>query len=479
MEKKILIEDILLKMNYDLSKTLTENKNFVTEQAVGFEQSLDRKNQQELNQAAEKSKQQLKPGEVDVSNEYMKVPGHWALATPYGYIWVPEGTKYKLFTGNVEEDNKIFDWSGINTELKKKGFPCVGKITPELVSKQLLKKDTCRVFWLPTGERYYFWWKVNEICQLSATGYLNTEDNSWYKSPKVIDTRNDWQKFLDEHGVAFQIAGSLIVAILGTVATAGFGAPASMAILLEVLGEMAINIPVGIRELEKGENISASISFLFAVLPLIKTAAGLGKISDEMAKNLSEKLAKENITNNAEMTTFIKTLSKEEQQAMNIMLKQDPKNLIKVTENTLNTDVKNWLKTNRKELLGKLPLTKREWAKSLGVDIITTTPLMIYKVFYGKELNAEEARKLNGFILSFPKESQEQVVTQLVNDPKLIEQAINNPDETKKYIESLKPKFETGVIMTPQQSDSASLSGLEYINNHLDDILGNTPESKK
>ena len=198
-----------------------------------------------------------------------------------------------------------------------------------------------------------------------------------------------------------------------------------------------------------------------------------------MAKNLSEKLAKENITNNAEMTTFIKTLSKEEQQAMNIMLKQDPKNLIKVTENTLNTDVKNWLKTNRKELLGKLPLTKREWAKSLGVDIITTTPLMIYKVFYGKELNAEEARKLNGFILSFPKESQEQVVTQLVNDPKLIEQAINNPEETKKYIESLKPKFETGVIMTPQQSDSASLSGLEYINNHLDDILGNTPESKK
>ena len=161
------------------------------------------------------------------------------------------------------------------------------------------------------------------------------------------------------------------------------------------------------------------------------------------------------------------------------MLKQDPKNLIKVTENTLNTDVKNWLKTNRKELLGKLPLTKREWAKSLGVDIITTTPLMIYKVFYGKELNAEEARKLNGFILSFPKESQEQVVTQLVNDPKLIEQAINNPEETKKYIESLKPKFETGVIMTPQQSDSASLSGLEYINNHLDDILGNTPESKK
>jgi len=91
----------------------------------------------------------------------------------------------------------------------------------------------------------------------------------------------------------------------------------------------------------------------------------------------------------------------------------------------------------------------------------------------------KKQENLIGFILSFPKESQEQVVAQLVNDPKLIEQAINNPDETKKYIESLKPKFETGVEMTPQQSDSASLSGLDYINTHLDDILGNTPESKK
>jgi hypothetical protein len=31
MDKKILIEDILLKMNYDLSKTLTENKEFINE----------------------------------------------------------------------------------------------------------------------------------------------------------------------------------------------------------------------------------------------------------------------------------------------------------------------------------------------------------------------------------------------------------------------------------------------------------------
>lgn len=462
-----ILKDILLKMNYDLSKSLNENIQKIFEQGSA-DINIDRQNKLQITQGPEPSQpKQLRPGEVKVENEYMQVPGHFPVLTPFnGYIFIPNESRYVLFDG-TENLTKLYSYSDVTK-----------KPTEEKL-KSILKKGTLKSFTVPSGEKYWFIPLLGkEFGDLKYGGY-KTLDGAQYQTPKVIDTRNDWQKFLDEHGVAFQIAGSLIVAILGTVATAGFGTPASMAILLEVLGEMAINIPVGIRELEKGENISASISFLFAVLPLIKTAAGLGKISDEMAKNLSEKLAKENITNNAEMTTFIKTLSKEEQQAMNIMLKQDPKNLIKVTENTLNTDVKNWLKTNRKELLGKLPLTKREWAKSLGVDIITTTPLMIYKVFYGKELNAEEARKLNGFILSFPKESQEQVVVQLVNDPKLIEQAINNPDETKKYIESLKPKFETGVIMTPQQSDSASLSGLEYINNHLDDILGNTPESKK
>ena len=36
MDKKILIEDILLKMNYDLSKTLTENKEFINEQKTYY-----------------------------------------------------------------------------------------------------------------------------------------------------------------------------------------------------------------------------------------------------------------------------------------------------------------------------------------------------------------------------------------------------------------------------------------------------------
>ena len=120
-----------------------ENKKFINEQATGYEQYLDIKSEDELSQASKKSEIKLRPGEVDVSNEYMKVPGHWALATPYGYIWVPEGTKYKLFTGNIAEDNKSYDWSNFDTELKKAGVPCAGKITPEIVSKQLLKKGTC------------------------------------------------------------------------------------------------------------------------------------------------------------------------------------------------------------------------------------------------------------------------------------------------------------------------------------------------
>lgn len=457
MEKNNILKDILLKMKYNPLNTLTENK-ILVEQPIGYDYALERQAQKQLSQAAEANKLKLRPGEVDVSNEFLMVPGHWALSTPYGYIWVPEGTEYKLFDGNLETDTKWYDFTKTDAEFKRTGFPCVGKITPQVVQSKLLVKGTCRIFFLPTGEKYIFMWKVSETCQLSATGYMNTADGSYYKSPKVIDTRTEWQKFLDEHAIAFQIAGSLVLALVGTILTAGLGAPASLAIALEILGEMAINIPVGIRELEKGENVGASLSFIFAVLPIVKTAAGLGKISSTMAAELSQDLANANIKTSEELATFVKSLPADKQLAMNIVLKQDPKNLQKVISTNLNEELSKWLQTNRKSLLGKLPVTSRAWAKSLGVDAMIFAPAMAYKVFFGTELPPEEARKLNGFVLSYPPESQKRVIEIMVTNPDVIKTVIKDEETAKKIIDTyFKPKDpNTGLDYTPQQIDSIS-----------------------
>ena len=466
MDKKILIEDILLKMNYDLSKTLTENKEFINEQGSA-DININRKNQEQLNQSSETIKQQLRPGEVDVSNEYMKVPGHIAISSPGNtYIWIPKESKYTLFSGS-KDDFKYMDWSQV------KKIPTYEQLIT------LLKPGTLKSFTTPSGERYFYVPKIHtEFGDLKLSGYINANGQR-YVSPKVDDTRSSWQKFLDDYGLPFQLVGSLLVGILGTIATEGFGAPVSWAMFFEIVGELGLNIPMAVRESQKGENISSTMSILFAILPMVKYGAGLGKISDETAQILADKLSKANIQTEKELLNFIKTLPESEKLAMNMVLKQDPKNLKKISEQIINKETLKFLQSNRKNILGKLPLTSREWAKSLGIDILTIGPLITYKIWKGEELKPEEARKLNGFILSFPKQSQQEVVATLINDPKLIEQAINNPEETKKYIESLKPKFDTGIEMTPQQSDSASLSGLEYIKNNLDDILGNTPESKK
>lgn len=457
-----VLNEILLRMNYDSRKTLSENREIISEQASGYERSLERSSKEQISNTSQTNQEvKLKPGEVDITDTFTKVPGHIAMATPdgKGYIWIPSSSKYSLFYIPIQDLNYL-DW-------EKSGLR---KPSDEEINS-LIKPNTLRSFTTPTGEKYWYLIIYDNETTLYQDGYYATAQGKKYESPKVIDIRTDWQKFLDEHDLAFQIAGSLIVFILGGIATGGLGASASLGILFEILGEMAINIPVAVREIQRGENVSAGISFLFAILPLIKNTAGLGKISNEMAKNLSEKLSKVNIKDNSEMINFISNLTNEEQIAMNIMLKQDPKNLIKITETTLNNEVVNWLKTNRKDLLGKLPFTKREWAKSLGVDVITISPLIAYKMFFGKELNVEDSRKLNGFILSFPKNSQANVIVQLVENPKLIDGAIKNPDETKKYIETLKPKFDSGVEMTPEQSDSAVLSALEYANNNIDDIL--------
>lgn len=465
-----ILKDILLKMNYDLSKSLNENIQTILEQGSA-DINIDRLNKSQIAQGAEpESPKQMRPGEVKIENEFMQVPGHFPVATPFnGYIFIPNESKYSLFNGS-ENLTKLYSYEN------------VPKKPTEEKLKSILKVGTLKSFTVPSGERYWFIPLLGkEFGDLKYGGY-RTLDGSQYQTPKVEDVRTDWQKFVDNYGTPMQLIGSILIGILGTIATEGFGASASWAMFFEIIGEIGLNVPVAIRELEKGENIGASMSFLFASLPLIKSAAGLGKISDDMAKSLSEKLAKENITTVEQMNSFINStkLTKDEKLALNVVLSQDPKNLAKVTKETLNKEIVNYIKINRKNLLGKLPLTSREWAKSLGVDLITILPLMTYKITYGEGLTPEQARKLNGFILSFPKESQEQVVIQMVNNPELIQKVITNPEETKKFIEnSLKPKFDTGVEMTVKQSDSAALSGLEFINKNLDAILSGEINAEK
>lgn len=460
---KNLLNEVLLKMKYDLSKTLSEN---ILEQGSA-DININRINQQQLQQAPEAETKKLKPGEVKLENEYLQVPGHFPIATPFnGYIYIPNESVYSLFTGN-ENLTKLYNFTNVQKKPTEEQF------------KSVIKQGTLKTFTTPTGEKYWFIPLLGkEFGDLKYGGYRTTTGLT-YKSPEVVDTRTKWQTFIDEHGLVVQLVGSLLIAVIGTIATEGLGAPQSWALFFEILGEIGLNVPIALRELEKGENLGATMSFLFAALPLIKGVAGLGKISDDMAKTLSEKLANANIKTEQELQSFIKTLNADEKLAMNIVLKQDPQNLVKITKETLNNEILNFIKVNRKDLLGKLPLTSREWAKSLGVDLITILPLMAYKIKFGEGLKPEEARKLNGFILSFPKESQAEVVTQMVDNPELIEQAIENPEETKKYIQTLKPKFDTGVEMTPQQADSAGLAAIEYISNNLDSILGITPENRK
>jgi DNA-directed RNA polymerase specialized sigma subunit len=105
----------------------------------------------------------------------------------------------------------------------------------------------------------------------------------------------------------------------------------------EIIGELGLNIPMAVRESQKGENISSTMSILFAILPMVKYGAGLGKISDETAQILADKLAKANIQTEKELLDFIKTLPESEKLAMNMVLKQDPKNLKKISEDRKST----------------------------------------------------------------------------------------------------------------------------------------------
>ena len=172
-----ILNEILLRMRYDSSKTLSENKEIILEQGSA-DININRKNQEQLSQSSETIKQQLRPGEVDVSNEYMKVPGHIAISSPGNtYIWIPKESKYTLFSGS-KDDFKYMDWSQV------KKIPTYKQLIT------LLKPGTLKSFTTPSGEKYFYVPKINpEFGDLKLYGYLNV-DGQRYVLPKPPSGNN-------------------------------------------------------------------------------------------------------------------------------------------------------------------------------------------------------------------------------------------------------------------------------------------------
>lgn len=105
--------------------------------------------------------------------------------------------------------------------------------------------------------------------------YWYDQDGQPYKQAGWQDNRNQYQKFIDEYGVAVQL-GVLFGASLLTILTEG----ATAALVFEVAAELGIGAAIAYRDFEKGDNIMGWVNLLgggISALKFMKYFRGISK----------------------------------------------------------------------------------------------------------------------------------------------------------------------------------------------------------
>lgn len=334
MTKKLIIEDILLKMNYDLSKTLTENKEFITEQRTPYYDSQGYLRYvngpvaiPQGGTAASKVYPNLKPSEYPNFNftlaaKAKPVPFNNS-EMPQSDVLGPQGS----FPKSLGIDKKTLE---TNAKLQKiSPSEYTKNLSPEKYQEFMVARE--KINKLPPSFR---WTEYNKKLSEAFQEYQNYDSNieSWYTANERYAKKyeyytalyypekwsSDYSSNLDKHDVLLLVGvGVFIIPLLAAAAGASL-ATVELAMLGAQIVSTAADTADALAYLNEGDLEMAGLSAIFAVLPfvpnlarytkgLINTAVKkyaekktLTKIEQEVIEQLSKKETQEQITKAAE-----------------------------------------------------------------------------------------------------------------------------------------------------------------------------------
>ena len=160
--------------------------------------------------------------------------------------------------------------SSINLPLTKSIFDKFVKDTP------------ATIFY--TNKTFSPWFQFNRENQtLKFLGgwYGRSEGVYGEKLKQVIwqDPRNGWQTFVDEHQF-LMMAGSIVLGIV-----LAHVLPGTAPWVIELIVEGVTGGLIAYRDLQKGDNISAAMGFVFMCLPLWKAFPKLRGVNNSVLRN--------------------------------------------------------------------------------------------------------------------------------------------------------------------------------------------------
>ena len=429
------LEKIKLFMNYSLEKTLSEN--ILEQEHIKTKSDLMYQDWAPEIRDEERAKQKTEENTWKLGCKYPDkallpakneagVEGKDALIK--GFCFYPSPGKNGISGIFIPKDSKIDWWTvdyisyAVDQHLKK--YPDE--------DRKLLIQNFSDIFPLGTvfnfnvgNSRYTTRISLNSTTGLWEFKYFSRiGDEKAYEQPYWEDERSDYQRFVDDYGFAIQITAALGTAVAGLL-TGG----AAWVLYAEIFLEGVSGFAVGFREVEKGENVSAALSFITGILPMLKLSKVFTGIPEKEFIELSNELKNAGLTATSDVSKYVEFyngLSPDKQKIMSKLLKQDDyfkEKLLKSLNDELpkivNDGFKKMVKENP-ELLKSIPFFERLWARELGTNSFFVILGILVNVVWGDILNAQDLEKLKGVYSVVPENLKKEMAFNLISNVEIL-----------------------------------------------------------
>ncbi len=450
-----ILNDILLKMNYDTSKTLSEQDGpkFDRVGAPKTYSSASSSSTDYWKVGCKYPDKALQPPPID------GVDGPDAMIQGYCFypassnknsgqvvgVWVPAVSEVNWFdVADISEyvDEKISTkdmnrfWSGFTDDQIQ-----------TIVTKNLVI-GTIHNF--NVGSRKVAGWFTKtggsfDPNDVRYKGLFYTDDRKAYIGPKWEDRRSEWDKLVDEYGTAVQIFTALSFVAL-SIATGGLGGIALLA--TEIAIEGTLGAIIAQREWEKGNKVGAGVELLFGLTPWLKAVPGIRALKPGVVKGLTSKMGKAGLTAESsvdDIVTFYRGLTEAEQQAFTRLVKDTSDELSeaavkKALGKALTEEVYDYARKNP-DVFKDLSWYQKVWAKEVGVNGILMVSNIAYQAYFGENLTQEEKNNIKGIFLKMPEDLAKEVTMQILSSPKTTEKFVESSSEMLQSIEKVSPKI--------------------------------------
>lgn len=473
---------INLLMNYDLSKTANENVDRLEEQfstadmddwEKDYSEKENQRNQSSIQKNYEDKVKATYPNYC--SNPKKAVKGFKNLIPNYCYY--PSPSEYSKTTKIVglwlpyDAEIRFWDISTLNSFVEQtwNSWYNSGKIKG--MTKDSLIKNFAEIFPLNTvrgfdfsGQSYtttiiFDKKEFQEDKQWMFKGYFRKGDGLEYEEPVWVDTRTEYQKIVDNWGTTLQWSAVILTILIGS-----FTGGASWALAAEIITEMGIGIVVGLRELEKGENVSAVFSFITGALPMLKLSDMFKGVNPTLFDELGQDLAGSVIRNEDDMLRFYNTLSPEKQKLFEKIFLQDEvsedlmKEFVRNLRTVDNLNIPPYISTdeifklvkstisNNKDVFKNLKFWDKLWARELTANIAVGVLDIAVDATLGRFLNNKEKQAIEWAYAKIPDSHKKEFIYNLALNPQSIASISKYVEESRSETISSAEKYFSTIV---------------------------------